>query len=94
MFKSVYPDSAFIGGGDKNDLNLQHLLDIDPSFRKLVTRPTHRQSILCVLITDLGQYYNEPTIHPAVQPDNPIIASPSDHKIAFAEPNTSTNQPV
>ena len=46
------------------------------------------------LITDLGHYYKEPSIRPAVQPDNPIIASPSDHKIAFAEPNTNSSQPV
>ena len=32
--KSQYPDSAFILGGDKNDLKIQLLLDIDPSFRQ------------------------------------------------------------
>ena len=94
IFKSRFPDSAFIAGGDKNDLHLGHLLDIDPSFRQLVTLPTYRQSILDVLITDLGQYYNEPLIHPAVQPDNPTLASPSDHKIVFVEPNTNSCQPV
>ena len=56
IFKAKFPNSAFIAGGDKNDL------DIDPSFRQIVTRPTHRQSILDVLVTDLGQFYNEPTI--------------------------------
>ena len=94
IFKSRYPDSAFIAGGDKNDLNLGHILDIDPSLRQLVTQPTYRQSILDVLITDLGQYYNEPSIRPAVQPDNPVIASSSDHKIVFVEPNSNACQPV
>ena len=31
--KSQYPDSAFVCGGDKNDLNIQLLLNIDPTFR-------------------------------------------------------------
>ena len=69
ILKSQHPDSAFICGGDKNDLNLQLLLDIDPSFRQIVTKPTYNQSVLEVIVTDIGQYYLEPTIRPAVQPD-------------------------
>ena len=93
-FKSVYQDSAFILGGDKNDLNVQLLLNIDPSFRQIVSKPTYKQSVLDILVTDIGQYYLEPVIRPAVQPDNPASASPSDHKIAFAKANTSSFQPV
>ena len=37
--KAQYPDSAFICGGDKNDLNIQLLLNIDPSFRQIVSSP-------------------------------------------------------
>ena len=37
ILKSKYPDSGFICGGDRNDLNTQLLLDIDPSFKQLVT---------------------------------------------------------
>ena len=93
IFKSRFPDSAFIAGGDKNDLHVGHHLDIDPSFRQLVTLPTYRQSILDILITDLGHYYNKPLIHSAVQPDNPTLASPSDHKIVCVEPHTNSCQP-
>ena len=92
--KSQYPDSAFICGGDKNDLNQQLLLDIDPSFRQIVTKPTYKHAILDIIVTDIGQYYTEPIIRPAVQPDNPGLASPSDHRIAFAMPNTSSYKPV
>ena len=92
--KSQHPDSAFICGGDKNDLNIKLLLDIDPSFRQIVTSPTYRQSILDVLVTDIGQYYQEPVIRPAVQPDNPTTASPSDHRIGFAKTKSSSMQPV
>ena len=66
ILKSQYPESAFICGGDKNDLNIQLLLDINPSFRQLVTKPTYRLSILDVLITDIGHFYLEPIIRPAV----------------------------
>ena len=44
ILKTQYPDSAFICGGDKNDLNIQLLLDINPSFRQLVTQPTYRRT--------------------------------------------------
>ena len=92
--KSQYPDSAFICGGDKNDLNLQLLLDIDPRFRQIVTQPTYKQSVLDIIVTDIGQYYQLPCIRPAVQPDNPNLASPSDHKIVFAQVNTSSFKPI
>ena len=94
ILKSQYPDAAFICGGDKNDLNIQRLLDINPSFRQLVTKPTYRLSVLDVLVTDIGHFYLEPIIRPAVQPDNPTTAKPSDHRIAFAKTNTLSNQPA
>ena len=92
--KSQHPESAFVCGGDKNDLNIQLLLNIDPSFRQIITKPTYKQSVLDVLVTDIGQYYMESIIRPAVQPDNPATASPSDHRIGFAKTNTSASQPV
>ena len=92
--KSQHPDSAFICGGDKNDLNIQLLLNIDPSFRQIISKPTYKQSVLDVLVTDIGQFYLEPTIRPAVQPDNPATASPSDHRIGFAKVRPFSNQPV
>ena len=53
--KSQHPDSAFICGGDKNDLNIQLLLNIDPTFRQIVSKPTYKNSVLDVLVTDIGQ---------------------------------------
>ena len=92
--KAQYQDSAFLLGGDKNDLNIQLLLDIDPSFRQIVSGPTYKQAVLDVLVTDIGQYYMVPIIRPPVQPDNPATASPSDHRIAFAKAKTSSSEPV
>jgi hypothetical protein len=94
MLKSQFPDSAFICGGDKNDLNIQLLLNINPSFRQIIFKPTYKQSILDVLVTDIGQYYLEPVIRPAVQPDNPATAAPSDHNIGFAKANSCSSQPA
>ena len=94
ILKSQYPDSAFVCGGDKNDLNTQLLLDIHPSFRQIVTKPTYKKSVLDVLVTDIGHYYLEPIIRPPVQPDNPAGACPSDHSIVFAKANVSPDQPV
>ena len=92
--KTQYPESAFICGGDKNDLNIQLLLNIDPSFRQIVSNPTYRQAVLDVIVTDIGQYYMEPLIRPPLQPDNPATASPSDHRIAFAKTKPSSAHPV
>ena len=92
--KSQYPDAAFVCGGDKNDMNINLLLGIHPSFRQIVSKPTYKQAILDVLVTDMGQYYLEPLIRPAVLPDNPTTASPSDHRIAFANINTCTSKPA
>ena len=94
ILKGQYPDSAFICGGDKNDLNVQLLLDISSSFRQLVTLPTYRQSVLDVLVTDLGQYYLVPEIRPPVLPDNPALAVPSDHSIVLVKTIPTLCQPV
>ena len=93
MYKSTYPDAAFVCGSDKNDLSVHLLLDIHihPTFKQLVTLPTYRNSVLDVIVSDIGQYYQVPIIRPPVAPDNPTSASVSDHRIAFARTiSTST----
>ena len=42
--KSQHPDAAFICGGDKNYLNIKLLLDISPSFRQKVFKPTYKNT--------------------------------------------------
>ena len=82
--KSIHPGAAFVCGGDKNDLDIKHLLNISSSFRQIVTRPTYRNSILDILVTDIGHLYNEPVIRPAVKPDIEGHGVPSDHNIVLA----------
>ena len=50
--------------------------------------------MLDVIVTDIGQYYEEPAIRPPIQPDNPATASTSDHNIVFAKVKSSASQPV
>ena len=92
--KAQYPESAFLCGGDKNDLNEQLLLDISPTFRQIVTLPTYRLSVLDVMVTDIGQYYLLPAIKPPVLPDNPASAVPSDHSIVHIKTIPTSCQPV
>ena len=91
--KSTYPNCAFICGGDKNDLNIKHLLDISPSFRQIVNKPTHKNSILEVVVTDIGHFFNEPVIRPALLPDIPGQGVPSDHKIVYVTPISDSSKP-
>ena len=92
--KSIYPNSAFIGGGDKNDLNIKHLLDINPCFRQIVTKPSYKNSVLEVIVTDIGHFFNEPVIRPALLPDVPGHGVPSDHKIVFAKAIKDHSKPT
>ena len=91
--KSTHPKAAFICGGDKNDLNTKHLLDISPNFHQIVTRPTHKNSVLEIIVTDIGHFYNEPIIRPPIQPDIEGEGVPSDHSIAYATPISDSSKP-
>ena len=93
ILKSSYPSCAFICGGDKNDLNVKHLLDISPNFHQIVTKPTHKDSILEVIVTDIGHFYKEPIIRPPLLPDIPGQGVPSDHMIVHAIPNKDSSKP-
>ena len=93
MLKSSFPNSAFIGGGDKNDLDIKHLLAINPNFRQIVTKPSHKSSVLEVIVTDIGHLFNEPVIRPALLPDVPGQGVPSDHKIVFTTPISDHSKP-
>ena len=52
-------------------------------------KPRYKNSVLDVLVTDIGQYYMEPIIRPAVQPDNLATASPSSQVNLVSSKNNS-----
>ena len=55
-------------------------------FQQIVTKPTRKDKILSVIITDLHQYYDEPEIRRPINPDVIGKGVPSDHSTPFTEP--------
>ena len=92
--KSLHPGAAFICGGDKNDLAVKKLLDISSSFRQIVCKATYKTSILDIIVTDIGHFYNEPEIRPPITPDIDGHGAPSDHNIVFAKTLSNPHVPV
>ena len=90
--KTSHPNSGFICGGDKNDLQTNLLLGIHPNLRQIVTKATHKNSILDVIITDIGHYYNEPFLRPPLHPDIPGHGVPSDHLLVHVAPNKDSSK--
>ena len=78
--KLEHPSAATIIAGDKNSLDHNRLLAIDPHFLQTVTKPTLKDKILDIVITDLHRFLVEPTIIDPVPVDIPGKGVPSDHK--------------
>ena len=58
---------------------------------QIVTLPTRGNKILDVIITNLGNLYSTPVIHPPVPPDQPTH-EPSDHSVPVAYPLSNQSQ--
>ena len=67
---SKYPRAGLVIGGDKNNLNISALLDGIPKLKQIVTKPTHKNKILDIILTNMSNLYSEPIITPPVHPDN------------------------
>ena len=78
-FRTEYPDAATIIAGDKNDLDESGILAFDPSFAQIVSKPTRKDKVLSVIITDLRRFYVEPKIVAPIPVDDPKKGVPSDH---------------
>ena len=92
--KVEHPDAATIIAGDKNDLDVNRILDLDPALVQIVRRPTRKDKLLSVVITDLRKFYIEPKIVDAIPVDDPDKGVPSDHNGVLVVPlnNTETNK--
>ena len=74
-----YPSSKFFFIGDFNDHKPDQILQLSPQLRQIVHHPTYRSHTLDLCITDAHLLYHPPLIEPPLLPDDPLLASPSDH---------------
>ena len=84
--RTEHPGAATIISGDKNDLDLTEILSFDPAFFQIVRRPTRKDNILSIIITDLRRFYVEPIIIDPISVDENKKGSPSDHNGVLAVP--------
>ena len=73
--------------GDRNSIEISDLLTIDSSLRQLVDKPTRKDKILDVILTNLAKYYKTPCIIPPIKPDIEGRGAESDHSGVFMAPN-------
>ena len=78
---SKYPRSAVLISGDRNSIMISDLLTIDASLKQLVRKPTRKNKILDIILTNIPEFYSEPDIIPAIQPDIVGKGVPSDHHV-------------
>ena len=81
-----YPKAGLFIGGDKNSLNIAPILQGLPRCRQVVTENTHGEKCIDILITNMATLYLPPEVVPAVQPDDPTRAKPSDHLVPVMYP--------
>ena len=88
--KAGNKECFFLVGGDKNDLDIQNILDISPTLHMHITGPTHGKKNIDVLVSDMAHLYCEPVIIPNVPTDipsgRPGGGKPSDHPIVYSKP--------
>ena len=93
MLTAKYPDCGILVGGDKNKMDISSLLNCNLKLKQIVNRPTRKQEILDIVLTNLFPFYNAPVILPPVQPDVPGQGVPSDHSVPICVPHTDPNNP-
>ena len=68
---SEYIEAGVIIAGDRNDLTIERLLQIENSLEQIVTLPTLNDKILDICATNLAKFYKVPAIIPPLKNDNP-----------------------
>ena len=84
-----HQNSGVLICGDRNKVEINSLLAIDPSLRQLVTEPTHGKSILDIICTNLYKFYQLPSIIPSLTPDSTSKGVASDHLGVLVSPKLS-----
>ena len=93
MLTTKYPGCGIFVGGDKNKMNISQLLNNNLRLKQIVSKPTRKNEILDVILTNLYPYYNTPIILPPVQPDVAGQGVPSDHSVPLIVPHTDPSIP-
>ena len=76
---SKYPKAGLIIGGDKNGMDISPVIVALPRTLQIVTKHTHNDKILDIMLTNLYQFYAVPVILPPMKADNPVKHKSSDH---------------
>ena len=78
----------WIIGGDKNDLNIQQILNLNPRMKQCVMSPTRLNppQILDICVMDMSQFYQSPVIEAPLQVDQDKTGVDSDHFIVTITP--------
>ena len=93
MLRTQYPDAPIMIGADKNSMDIKPILNCGLRLRQVVDLPTRNGKILDIIILDIPQLYNSPTIVPPVPCDIPSAGSPSDHSVPVCVPHTDRHNP-
>ena len=93
MLTTKYPGCGIFVGGDKNKMNISSLLNNNLKLKQIVSKPTRKNEILDIILTNLYPYYNSPIILPPVQPDVAGQGVPSDHSVPLVVPHTDPSIP-
>ena len=90
QLKAGNRDCFFLMGGDKNDVNMQRILDISPNLHLHNKKPTYGLKNIDILVSDMAHLYNEASIIPNVPtdipPGQPGAGSLSDHPVVISAP--------
>ena len=91
--KSKHPSTFCVFGGDVNSLNWRRICDISPNFKQCVTKPTRKEKILSVIVTDLHMHYEDVKVFPPLEPDIEGDGAASDHSTPYLKVNNCVSEP-
>ena len=80
------PEAGIMGGGDRNDWQIEQILPAIPRLQNLQNLPTLNGKNIDVFISNLGAYYSNPVVVPAVEADCPSQVKKSDHSVPIIYP--------
>ena len=89
--RGEHPGCRVIMAGDRNDLKVETITSLDPTFKQLVKGFTNKNGdkILDVILTDSHDLMQEPSILPPLQVDDDKDGHDADHKGVQCLPRTS-----